>query len=111
MSTIDAYETKAGMRWRVIYRRPDGAQTSRRSFTRKRHAFCRSSFPGSRSVRFSLSRLLLDAIGSNRLAIMGATGTARKPNDHELDVAKNDMKLIRNAPANKPALTHMPLRV
>lgn len=50
-------------------------------------------------------------IGSNRLAIMVATGTARKPNDHELDVAKNDMKLISNATANKPALTHMPLRL
>ncbi|ADD65757.1 hypothetical protein BBP_0977 [Bifidobacterium phage Bbif-1] len=62
-------------------------------------------------MRFSLSRLLLDAIGSNRLAIMVATGTARKPNDHGLDVAKNDMKLISNATANKPALTHMPLRL
>ena len=49
--------------------------------------------------------------GSNRLAIMVATGTARKPNDHGLDVAKNDMKLISNATANKPALTHMPLRL
>lgn len=38
MSTIDAYETKSGRRWRVVYRKPDGAQTSRRGFIRKRDA-------------------------------------------------------------------------
>lgn len=38
MSTIDAYETKAGRRWRVIYRKPGGAQTGRRGFQRKRDA-------------------------------------------------------------------------
>lgn len=38
MATIDAYDTKDGRRWRVIYRKPDGTQTSRRSFQRKRDA-------------------------------------------------------------------------
>lgn len=38
MATIDAYDTKNGRRWRVIYRKPDGTQTSRRGFQRKRDA-------------------------------------------------------------------------
>ena len=38
MSTITAYETKAGKRWRAVYRKPDGSQTSRRGFLRKRDA-------------------------------------------------------------------------
>ena len=38
MATIDAYDTKDGRRWRVIYRKPDGTQTSRRGFQRKRNA-------------------------------------------------------------------------
>ena len=38
MATVDAYDTKNGRRWRVIYRKPDGAQTSRRGFQRKRDA-------------------------------------------------------------------------
>lgn len=38
MATIDAYDTKDGRRWRVIYRKPDGTQTSRRGFQRKRDA-------------------------------------------------------------------------
>ena len=38
MATTDAYDTKDGRRWRVIYRKPDGTQTSRRGFQRKRDA-------------------------------------------------------------------------
>ena len=38
MATIDAYDTKAGRRWRVIYRKSDGTQTSRRGSRRKRDA-------------------------------------------------------------------------
>ena len=38
MATIDAYDTKDERRWRVIYRKPDGTQTSRRGFQRKRDA-------------------------------------------------------------------------
>lgn len=38
MATIDAYDTRNGRRWRVIYRKPDGTQTSRRGFQRKRDA-------------------------------------------------------------------------
>lgn len=38
MATIDTYDTKDGRRWRVIYRKPDGTQTSRRGFQRKRDA-------------------------------------------------------------------------
>ena len=36
--SITAYETKAGTRYRVRYRKPDGAQTDRRGFTTKRDA-------------------------------------------------------------------------
>lgn len=36
--TITPYETKAGTRYRVRYRKPDGAQTDRRGFTTKRDA-------------------------------------------------------------------------
>lgn len=35
MSTIKPYDTNAGRRYRVRYRRPDGRQTSKRGFTRK----------------------------------------------------------------------------
>lgn len=36
--TITPYETKAGVRYRVRYRKPDGAQTDKRGFTTKRDA-------------------------------------------------------------------------
>lgn len=38
MATISKYSTKAGPRYRVRYRKPDGSQTDRRGFTRKRDA-------------------------------------------------------------------------
>lgn len=38
MATITSYETKAGKRWRVRYRKPDRAQTDKRGFTTKRDA-------------------------------------------------------------------------
>ncbi|GAA4176340.1 tyrosine-type recombinase/integrase [Gryllotalpicola koreensis] len=38
MSTIKAYETAAGKRYRVRYRKPDGSQTDKRGFRTKRDA-------------------------------------------------------------------------
>lgn len=38
MATITPYETKAGKRYRVRYRKPDGAQTDKRGFKTKREA-------------------------------------------------------------------------
>lgn len=38
MATISRYETKAGTRWRVRYRKPDGSQTMQRGFKTKRDA-------------------------------------------------------------------------
>jgi integrase len=39
MGTVHAYETKkAGRLWRVAYKRPDGTQTNKRGFKRKRDA-------------------------------------------------------------------------
>ena len=38
MATIDAYETAAGKRYRVRYRKPDHAQTDKRGFRTKREA-------------------------------------------------------------------------
>src|SRR5690606_29625381 len=35
MATIEPYETKAGKRYQVRYRKPDGKQTKKRGFTRK----------------------------------------------------------------------------
>lgn len=35
MATIEAYTTKAGRRYSVRYRRPDGKQTMKRGFARK----------------------------------------------------------------------------
>jgi hypothetical protein len=44
MGTIEAYTAEAGKRYRVIYRRPDHRQTSKRGFTTKREAeLCLSS--------------------------------------------------------------------
>lgn len=38
MATITAYETTAGKRYRVRYRKPDHSQTDRRGFRTKREA-------------------------------------------------------------------------
>lgn len=38
MATITPYETRAGRRYRVRYRKPDGKQTDKRGFTTKRDA-------------------------------------------------------------------------
>ena len=38
MAKIEAYQTKAGKRWRVRYRTPDRRQTDKRGFTTKRDA-------------------------------------------------------------------------
>ena len=38
MATIEKYETKAGRRYRVRYRKPDGRQTDKRGFTTKKAA-------------------------------------------------------------------------
>lgn len=38
MATIKAYDTKAGKRYRVRYRKPDGSQTDKRGFKTKRDA-------------------------------------------------------------------------
>lgn len=38
MATIEPYQTKAGRRWRVRYRKPDRSQTDKRGFTTKRDA-------------------------------------------------------------------------
>lgn len=38
MATIEPYQTKAGRRWRVRYRKPDQSQTDKRGFTTKRDA-------------------------------------------------------------------------
>lgn len=38
VATIDSYETANGVRYRVRYRKPDGGQTAKRGFVRKRDA-------------------------------------------------------------------------
>ncbi len=38
MATIEPYQTKAGKRWRVRYRKPDRSQTDKRGFKTKRDA-------------------------------------------------------------------------
>ncbi|BDD82269.1 site-specific integrase [Tsukamurella pulmonis] len=38
MASIDSYETSAGVRYRVRYRTPEGKQTAKRGFVRKRDA-------------------------------------------------------------------------
>lgn len=38
MATIEAYETSAGRRYRVRYRKPDRRQTDKRGFKTKRDA-------------------------------------------------------------------------
>ena len=38
MATIERYETKAGPRYAVRYRKPDRKQSTKRGFTTKRHA-------------------------------------------------------------------------
>ena len=38
MGSVLSYETRAGKRYRVLYRRPDGSQAQKRGFTTKRSA-------------------------------------------------------------------------
>lgn len=38
MTTISSHETQSGVRYRVRYRKPDGSQTDKRGFKRKRDA-------------------------------------------------------------------------
>ena len=38
MTTISSYTTRSGIRYRVRYRKPDGSQTDKRGFKRKRDA-------------------------------------------------------------------------
>lgn len=38
MTTISSYTTQGGVRYRVRYRKPDGSQTDKRGFKRKRDA-------------------------------------------------------------------------
>ena len=38
MTTISSYTTQSGVRYRVRYRKPDGSQTDKRGFKRKRDA-------------------------------------------------------------------------
>lgn len=38
MTTIGSYTTQSGVRYRVRYRKPDGSQTDKRGFKRKRDA-------------------------------------------------------------------------
>ena len=38
MTTISSYTTQSGVRYRVRYRNPDGSQTDKRGFKRKRDA-------------------------------------------------------------------------
>lgn len=57
-----------------------------------------------------MSRLLRDAMGSNRFAIMDTTGTSRNPKDQELFVRMKATSAKIMAIRNRNVLTHMPLR-
>jgi integrase len=87
--TIESYQTAAGRRYRVRYRKPDGAQTDKRGFTTKREA---SLFLASVTVSKATgeyvdpsdSRVRVDALGEAWLA----TKKGLKPSSyHSLETA------------------------
>src|ERR1700710_208786 len=74
MGSITAYETAAGKRYRVRYRKPDRSQTDKRGFRTKRDA---ELYLASVEVRkaigefidASASRVTIDELGSQWLAM------------------------------------------
>jgi hypothetical protein len=70
MATIEAYETTAGRRYRVRYRKPDHSQTDKRGFRTKKEAELFLA-----SVRVSMARgEFIDATEARQpIGLLGAT--------------------------------------
>jgi hypothetical protein len=81
MAQVVAYQTKAGRRYRVRYRRPDKRQTDKRGFATKREAelfvaTVEVSKARGEYVAPSLGRVTVDGLAGDWLARSGgATGT------------------------------------
>lgn len=98
MATIDSYETSAGTRYRVRYRKPDGKQTAKRGFVRKRDAveFLQSIEVQKRTGEFvaaSAGRVTVAELSSAWLA--RKTATVSRSWGYSLDVAMRTHVLPR----------------
>jgi len=84
MGTISAYETAAGKRYRVRYRRPDHSQTDKRGFKTKRSA---QLFLASTEVSKSRGEYIEDSAGRATIGALGrswlAAQTHLKPSAYE----------------------------
>ncbi len=106
MATIDSHETSAGTRYRVRYRKPDGKQTAKRGFVRKRDAteFLQSIEVQKRTGEFvaaSAGRVTVAELSSPWLA--RKTATVSRSWGYSLDVAMRTHVLPRwgNTPVSK----------
>lgn len=69
MATIKSYETAAGKRYRVRYRKPDGSQTDKRGFKTKKEA---ELFSASVEVKKATGEYIDPAAGRVTVATVGA---------------------------------------
>lgn len=75
MATITPYQTKAGTRYRVRYRKPDRTQTDKRGFKTKRDA---KAFAETVEVKKRAGEYIDPTLGRTTIGDLGATWLARK---------------------------------
>ncbi len=75
MATIEAYETKAGKRYQVRYRKPDGKQTKKRGFRRKVDA---EQFSHTVEVKKLTGEYIAPSMGRLTLGELGPKWIARQ---------------------------------
>ncbi|MBV7701911.1 site-specific integrase [Nocardia nova] len=92
MATIEPYETKAGTRYRVRYRKPDGKQTDKRGFARKRDA---EQFANTVEVRKMSGEYVAPSLGRVTVADIAAG-----PDDDPASAGWLRRKKAETAPSN-----------
>lgn len=75
MANVTAYETSAGKRFRVRYRKPDGTQTDKRGFTTKRDALL---YAATVAVKKSTGDYVDPTRGRETIGILGAAWMASR---------------------------------
>ncbi|MFC8531377.1 tyrosine-type recombinase/integrase [Nocardia sp. NPDC057227] len=90
MATIEPYETKAGKRYQVRYRKPDGKQTKKRGFRRKIDA---EQFASTVEVSKMAGDYVAPALGRITVAELAPTWLRRK----ESQVAPSNYRTLESA--------------
>jgi len=88
MATITPYETRAGKRYRVRYRKPDHSQTDKRGFRTKREA---EIFAASIEVAKATGAFVDATAGRSTVGSLGTTWLAHKA--HMKPSARNSLQV------------------